>query len=254
MISVVILGSGNMAWHLYHAFNACNDVNIIQHYHYKTQDEAFKESGISFTSNLQKLKPADFYILAIKDDSIANVSTQLPVLNGIVLHTSGAVSIEALDNKNRTGVFYPLQTLTKGRLVDFSKIPVCLEAENAEDLPLIKMLATKISKHTHIINSAQRRSLHLAAVFTNNFVNHMYQLAHKICEEKGLQTELLEALILETAQKAIDVLPENAQTGPAKRGDFETLKKHMEQLSGTHKTIYKTLSESILNTYGREKL
>ncbi len=82
----------------------------------------------------------------------------------------------------------------------------------------------------------------------------MYQLAHKICEEKGLQTELLEALILETAQKAIDVLPENAQTGPAKRGDFETLKKHMEQLSGTHKTIYKTLSESILNTYGREKL
>lgn len=254
MISVVILGSGNMAWHLYHAFKTCTDVRIIQHYHYKKQDNLFKESGIPFTSDLQQLKPADFYILAINDDSIAEISAQLPVLQGIVLHTSGAVSIEALDKKNRTGVFYPLQTLTKSRPVDFSTIPVCIEAEKAKDLELIKVLATKISKHIYTINSDQRRSLHLAAVFTNNFVNHLYQLAYEICEEEGLQTQLLTALILETSQKAIDVLPENAQTGPAKRGDFETMKKHLEKLSGNHKTIYKTISESILSTYGREKL
>jgi predicted short-subunit dehydrogenase-like oxidoreductase (DUF2520 family) len=254
MITVIVFGNGNMAWHLCNAFNYCKNVSVVQQYHHKKQDNKFKDFQIPFTNKLQHLKKADFYILAVSDDSIANLSAGLPVFEGIVLHTSGAVSIDALHKKNRNGVFYPLQTLSKGRKIDYTEIPICLEAQNEEDLTLIKELAGTITNNPYQINSEQRRTLHLAAVFANNFVNHLYEIAYTVCEKEGIDSSLLEALILETAKKAIDIMPANAQTGPAKRRDQETMKKHLKKLEGKQELIYKTISASILDTYGRKKL
>ena len=243
-----------MAWHLCNAFYACNDVNVIQHYHRGERNPEFKVFDYESTQNLNLLKKADFYILAVSDSAIAALSDELPVLNGIVLHTSGSVSIDALHTKNRNGVFYPLQTLSAGAGVDFSEIPVCIEANSPEDLFFINELALKITNFTRQINSAQRKTLHLAAVFANNFVNHLYNIAFDICEEEKLEADLLNALIKETAKKITIISPFKAQTGPAKRGDKETIEKHLEMLSGNQEMIYKVLSESILEKYGRKKL
>lgn len=254
MIKVVVLGSGNMAWHLCKVFTASKGIEVVQHYHYNSQGSIFKNFGISFTNNLKNLKKADFYILAVADDAIAKLSINLPVLNGIVLHTSGTVAIKDLETKNQTGVFYPLQTLSKNQPVDFTKIPICIEAINSSDLEKIKLLASQISTTVVEMSSDKRAALHLAAVFANNFVNHLYKQATDICRAHNIEMHLLDELITETALKAIKNTPEESQTGPAKRGDKKTISKHLNMLSEDTKKIYKTLSDSLLENYGREKL
>ncbi|XLS30519.1 Rossmann-like and DUF2520 domain-containing protein [Flavobacteriaceae bacterium M23B6Z8] len=254
MNKVVLLGSGNMAWHLCKAFTEIENVTIIQHYHHRSQEENFQQFGVDFTNDLKKLKKADFYILAVADDAIAPLSAELPVLEGIVLHTSGTVGMNDLDAKHRKGVFYPLQTLTKGVAVDFLKIPICCEAANSSDLKLIMELANSISTVVVEMSSEKRLALHLAAVFANNFVNHLYNCAYDICKSHQVETHLLEALIKETAKKVVESSPEASQTGPAKRGDKKTINTHLNMLEEDYKTIYKTISESLLDHYGREKL
>ncbi|WP_340199039.1 Rossmann-like and DUF2520 domain-containing protein [Ascidiimonas sp. W6] len=254
MIKVVVFGNGNMAWHLCNVFKNNQTVEVIQHYHYQKRNSSFEGFKIPFINDLHKLQKADFYLLAISDDVVKKFSSQLPLLEGIVMHTSGALSIDQLHPKNRNGVFYPLQTLSKGKEVDFSQIPICIEASNERDLQAIKELASAISQTYEEITSEKRSALHLAAVYVNNFVNHLYQEAYQICEEHQVNTSLLDSLIIETAQKVIQTSPEEAQTGPAKRGDYQTIKKHLSMLSQSQKKIYKTLSESLLKKYGREEL
>lgn len=246
MISVVIIGSGNVAQHLIAAFKMTKKIDLIQVFaRNKNSVNHLLDSG-KIINDWDDLTEADLYLIAVSDDAVTTVSSKLPFKNRLVVHTSGSVSLDALDNKNRKGVFYPLQTFSKNKSIDFSAIPICLESENATDYQLLEKVAKSISRAIFTLNSEQRKAAHVAAVFVNNFTNHLYQIGNEICQEHNLSFEILKPLILETSNKIKDISPKEAQTGPAKRNDSSTIEAHESFLTNeTHKNIYKILTKSI---------
>lgn len=250
MISVVILGAGNVAHHLYKAFRSSENVNVNQWYNRNSERISEYKNEVAITDQLSELNDADVYIIAISDDGIAKLSAQLPFENRLVVHTSGSVSAYDLDKKNRRGVFYPLQTFSKNAELDVSEIPICLECLIKTDYKVLKELATSISNITKRVNSDQRAALHLAAVFVNNFTNQLYRVAHEITESQAAEFDLLKPLILETAKKVQEHSPYASQTGPAKRNDKRTIKTHLKLLENEqHKDIYELLTQSIQETH-----
>lgn len=248
MIKVVILGSGNVAQHLIKVFLQTEEVSLVQVFARQPNQLTHLLPTAKIVSDYQKIIEADVYIISVSDNAIAEVSFQLPFENRLVVHTSGSSDLSVLNKKNRKGVFYPLQTFTKGKKVDFTPIPICLEAENEQDYQLLEQLGNSISKKVFNINSEQRKSLHVAAVFVCNFVNHLYQIGNEICEANQIPFEVLHPLIQETAQKILELTPKEAQTGPALRNDTQTIEKHLDFLSNeNYKTIYQLLTQSIQN-------
>ncbi|MDO5981891.1 Rossmann-like and DUF2520 domain-containing protein [Flavivirga spongiicola] len=255
MISVVILGSGNVATHLFKAFNQAEDIVINQWYSRRITAIASYKNDVEIIDDLSLIKDADVYILAVSDDAISELSSQLPFENKLVLHTSGSVSVYDIDKKHKRGVFYPLQTFSKEAEIDFSTVPICIETIDKKSYPIIKNLALTIGSPTKRVNSDQRKVLHLAAVFVNNFTNQLYRIGHEITESQGAEFDLLKPLILETAKKVQDLSPFKAQTGPAKRHDKKTIRKHLKLLEDQHhEDIYQLLTTSIQHTHGRKKL
>ena len=253
MIKVVILGAGNVATHLFKAFYASEDVTIVQWYNRHLKAIDLHKNKIAVTDNLLELKEADVYLMAVSDDAIESLSEQLPFSNRLVVHTSGSTSLYAIEQKHNRGVFYPLQTFSKNTEVDFSAIPICVEALKKDDLKTLKKLAKAIGSETHKVNTNQRQALHLAAVFVNNFSNQLYRIAHELTESQGVEFNILKPLIKETAAKIETISPYMAQTGPAKRNDKKTIKRHLKQLEKEeHKAIYTLLTESIKNTHGNK--
>lgn len=248
MIRITIIGSGNVAQHLIKAFSKSEAIEIVQVFSRKKEALASLVSFEKITDSFDSLLEADLYIIAVSDNAISEVSKQLPFQNRLVVHTSGAAPIETLDIKNRRGVFYPLQTFSKNASVDFSLIPICLEAENTFDFRVLEKAAKSISQSVYPINSDQRKALHVAAVFVNNFTNHLYQIGQEICKEHQVPFDVLKPLIQETAQKINTLDPIDAQTGPAKRKDSSTIEAHLEYLNHENqKNIYKILTQSIQN-------
>lgn len=246
MIRITIIGSGNVAQHLIKAFTKSELVEIVQVYSRKKETLSSLIEFDKITSNFEELLESDLYIIAVSDKAIADVSKQLPFQNRIVVHTSGAASLDVLDAKNRKGVFYPLQTFSKNKEIDFSIIPLCLEAENTFDFRVLETVAKSISNAVFAINSDQRKALHVAAVFVNNFTNHLYQIGQEICTEHKVPFEILKPLIQETAEKINTLNPVDAQTGPAKRNDSVTIESHLAYLNNKNqKNIYKLLTQSI---------
>ncbi|WP_310377625.1 DUF2520 domain-containing protein [Flavobacterium sp.] len=246
MIKVIVIGSGNVAQHLILAFAKSTTATLIQIYSRQKETLTHLLDSSKITTSFNELLEADLYIIAVSDDAIDSVSAQLPFINRLVVHTSGSVALNALDNKNRKGVLYPLQTFSKGKPMDFSTVPICIESENSNDFQLLDKAAKSISDAVFAVNTDQRKALHVAAVFVNNFVNNLYQIGKEICEEHQVPFDILKPLILETANKIMTLSPEDAQTGPAKRNDLETIASHLSLLSNKNQaTIYKILTQSI---------
>lgn len=251
--SVSFVGSGNVATHLAIALNKIG-VEVVEVFSHHTENsKSFaKKLDCSITESLQNMKlTADIIILAVPDAKIQEVSSQLPDSDSIIVHTSGITEMSAIDGRKRYGVFYPLQTFSKERKVDMSEVPFCVEANNADDLLILKDLASRLSKNVNEVNSKQRKLLHLTAVMVSNFSNHMYNLAHEILAENNIDFDFLLPLIQETAQKVKDINPGQAQTGPARRNDISTIEEHMEMLNAfpENREIYKLLSEQIIKKY-----
>ena len=245
MIKVILLGSGNVATHLFQAFSKANGVEVVQVFS-RTISKDFPET--LQTSDFSKITKADVYIICVSDSAISSVSSQLLFENRLVVHTSGSTDINVLDSKNRKGVFYPLQTFTKNKSVDFSQIPICLETEVSSDFEIIEKLAKSVSNSVYLINGNQRKALHVSAVFVCNFTNHLYTIGNTICEENNIPFEILQPLIEETAEKLKSLSPSEAQTGPALRNDQKTIEKHIDFLTNENqKEIYKILTKSIQN-------
>lgn len=246
MIRVSIIGSGNVAQHLIAAFKKATGISILQVLARRREAVKHLVGSDQIVSDYNQLLEADLYIIAVSDDAIAEVSGQLPFRNKLVAHTSGSVSITALADNNRKASFYPLQTFSKNKEVDFKTIPICIESENAEDYKHIEKVAKSISDSVYTINSTQRRALHVAAVFVNNFTNHLYQIGDAICHEHQLPFEILKPLIQETTAKIMVLSPAEAQTGPAKRNDNQTIESHLKLLTDENqKAIYRLLTQSI---------
>jgi predicted short-subunit dehydrogenase-like oxidoreductase (DUF2520 family) len=229
MISVLIIGNGNVASHLVKAFLKVDTFHVTQ----------------LNSRQLDNIPKATITILAVSDDAIAVVSAK--VKNPLVVHTSGSFPLEGLKNTTRKGVFYMLQTFSKEKEIDFAAVPFCLEAENKEDYLLLETVAKGIGVKIYTINSEQRKALHVAAVFVNNFTNHLYKIGNDICEEHQVPFEILHPLIQETSEKIKTLSPKKAQTGPAIRHDDKTIENHLELLEKKQQTIYKLITQSIKN-------
>lgn len=252
MTKVTIIGSGNVAQHLIQAFQKTTFLNsqieLIQVLARNKKNLSHLVESTKIISEYNQLIVADIYIIAVKDDTITDVSSALPFDNRLVVHTSGTVGLNSIHAKNRRGVFYPLQSFSKDRPIHFKSIPICLEAENEKDWAVLNQIASSISESVYEINSEQRKALHVAAVFVNNFVNHLYQMGNEICESNGIPFDILKPLILETANKIESLSPEEAQTGPASRNDHSTIKAHEQFLSNKNQiAIYQLLTQSIQN-------
>ncbi len=228
MIKVVIIGQGNVATHLFNALSKAVNISVEQ----------------INSRTLTTIQGSEITIIAVSDDAIQQVSKAIINREGLIVHTSGAVGINALENR-RKGVFYPLQSFTKNAKIDFNKVPFCLETENDKDYTLLENLAKTLGSNIYQINSEQRKKLHVAAVFVNNFTNHMYTIANDICTKNKIPFEILYPLIEETAKKVQSITPRDAQTGPAKRNDTQTIKNHLEDLNLQQQKIYQLLTKYI---------
>lgn len=252
MITVSIIGAGNVATHLFKAFSKTKTVSVKQWYSRDLNKISSFKNKVEIVADLNGLAEADIYIIAVSDDAISSVSEALPFKDRLVVHTSGSVGIYDLDKKNRRAVFYPLQTFSKEAKVDFKQVPICIETIGKKDYPQLKSLAEALGSPHYRVNSDQRKALHLAAVFVNNFTNQLYRVAHEITESEGVEFDILKPLILETAQKVQTMSPYMAQTGPAKRNDKKTIQRHLKQLKNEqHKAIYNLLTNTIKKTHGR---
>ena len=250
MISVVIIGAGKVGTHLFKAFFKAEGVLVKQWYNRSIDTIYGYKELVAVTNDLEMLTEADVYIIAVNDDNIGELSHRLPFTNRLVAHTSGSVSVHHIDQKNYRGVFYPLQSFSKDTNIDFSKVPLCIEAINKSHFETLKNLAHSLGSPYYKISTEQRQTLHLSAVFVNNFVNQLYRIAHEISDAKQINFDILKPLILETAHKVQHLSPYMAQTGPAVRNDKKTIKRHIKLLENkTHKAVYELLTTSIKNTH-----
>ncbi|MFZ4402396.1 MAG: Rossmann-like and DUF2520 domain-containing protein [Bacteroidales bacterium] len=258
MKKVVIIGSGSLATHLALTLHA-NGVLISQIYSRTSTNAEILADKVdcSYTSNISNLfSGADIYIYAINDNSLLKLLKKFELPNAIHIHTSGSLSISIFDGFAKMyGVLYPLQTFTKKRPVDFTNIPILIEACNTEIEKEIFDFAKLMSPKVYSITSEQRSKIHLAAVFACNFTNYMYDIAFDIVSKAGIGFEILQPLILETADKIKTLTPKEAQTGPAVRYDQNIIKKHLSLLnrSNDKKEIYNLLTKSINNRHTIKK-
>ena len=253
MTKIVLIGGGNLAWHLAQTFLTTESISLVQMYNVDLEALREFELFTSITDDIKKLEKADLYIICISDHAIEEISAAIVPNNALVVHTSGATPMDVLNAHQRIGVFYPLQSFNRERKVNFLKIPICIEANSNKDLKLLEKLGKSLSKKVINYNSEQRKKIHLAAVFVNNFVNHLYHLGFKYLENEGIEPGILYPLIKETATRIKKNKPYSCQTGPAVRNDLTTFDTHLSMMDDdTMKQIYMLLSQSITNTYKDE--
>lgn len=249
---IVILGAGNVATHLSIALkDAGYSIKCIYSKTIYAARELASKVDAHYTNELSHIPvEADLYIIAVKDEVIMEIVNQLHLKYGIIVHTAGSISMDVFKSRfENYGVFYPLQTFSKSRKMDFSDIPICIESNTPTLQEKLIGLAKCLSKSVHVLDSEQRKKMHLAAVFACNFSNHMFSIAAEILKQSDISFDLLKPLINETTQKAMDNEPEKAQTGPAVRNDQDVIQKHLEMLKDNpyFEKIYRFVSESIYN-------
>lgn len=250
-MKIVFLGSGNVATHMAKALkNAGNDIiQIYSRTYNHAQHLAIKVSAEPISSLNNINRKADLYIFSLNDDVLSSFIYEMPDTSGIWVHTAGSIPMSMFRerlNRNGYGVIYPLQTFSKERELDFSKISVFIEGDNIETKNSLLSLARQISDDVKFLDSKSRKYLHLSAVFANNFANHMFTLANEVLSESGIAFDALRPLIAETAAKVLKMEPIKAQTGPAIRLDEKVINKHLELIGDDKiKEIYTILSKSI---------
>ena len=251
MIKIILLGAGNVGHHLSKAFNKSTEIHLIQWYSRDNSKVSYNEINTEIIDDLSKIKSADIYIISISDSYVGEISKKLNVSGKLIVHTSGSLDFSIMDNKNRRGVFYPLQTLSKNKEIELAKVPICIESENNKDLVLLETISKYIGCKTYKIDYNQRKILHLAAIFSNNFVNHMFTIAKEILDDKNLDFNILKPLINETVDKIHKLDPENVQTGPAIRNNSEIILNHIKTLKkDDHKKLYELMTKLIKDKYG----
>jgi predicted short-subunit dehydrogenase-like oxidoreductase (DUF2520 family) len=248
---ITIIGSGNVATHLAAAFKNAGH-RIVQVYSRDMHNAALLAYHVKAEAinNINQINPdTDLFLVAVKDDAIASIAKGLAKFEKLIVHTSGGTDLGALSSINpKAGVFYPLQTFSKSKEIDFFTVPLCIEGANEEITIQLEQLAQTISNHVYRVDSAQRKILHLAAVFACNFPNYLYGVAQQLLAKRKMNFEMLRPLILETAQKVQDKVPAEVQTGPAIRNDESTMAVHLQMLDDEPalKTIYMLLSQGII--------
>ena len=242
-MKITLIGGGKLGKHLYKVLISVGQVQLLK-WVLRSREESLTPEGINIVNKIDQDEKCDIYLIAVSDNSIKEVVKLLPK-DSFVVHTSGSISLKEI-KRDRAGVFYPIQTFTKGSDVNFSEIFVGLESKNSKDLMILKNLAKHIGSKSFVLNSSKREQLHLAAVLVNNFTNHLFAEANLICKKNNLPFDILLPLIKETVQKVEKLSPNEAQTGPASRNDSETISKQIKLIPNNRlKKIYKALTSAI---------
>lgn len=248
---IVVIGAGNVGTHLAVALQK-SGAEVVQVYSRSAESarELGQRLGVPFTHSFGEIhRAADLYVLAVSDSAMLKVLDSGMFNGHFVVHTAGSVDMEVLKNYTRNyGVLYPLQTFSKQRELDFSTIPLLIEANSHENEQRLVRLAKQLTTNVSIVDSEQRLQLHIAAVFACNFVNYMYAVAETLMQRHQLPFRYLQPLILETARKAAESeSPTQVQTGPARRHDQNVLEKHRKALefSPDLQKLYNFVSEKI---------
>lgn len=249
--NIVILGAGNVGTHLSKSLFA-KGFNIVQLYN-RTEEKGMKLARLletSYSGSIDEINPAaDLYMMALSDSSIPEIASRLKVREGLVVHTSGSVGMDVLNNTSRhIGVFYPLQTFREMKRVSFSNIPICIEGNLPGVEKKLDWFARQLSSNVHVINSEQRKMLHLTAVFAGNFTNYLYTIAQDLLLQYEIPFELLKPLIKQTAANVRHSDLFSLQTGPAVREDTAIIEEHLKLLENqvAYKKIYDLISKQII--------
>ncbi len=249
--SIVFIGAGNVATHLANELSKHLSIKGILSKNDVSAKLLAEKLHTNFISNINEIPSCDLVLICTNDGSIAFIEDELPPhLN--VAYTSGSIELNFNTKRKNYGVFYPLQTFSKDRKIDLSIVPFLIEATNVSFQESLFDLAQLISNSVSFVSSSERKHFHISAVFINNFTNHLAEIAQDYTLQNNLKWEFLLPLIKETSSKIIEIGPENAQTGPAKRNDQLIINEHLSMLEGFPKDIYKLLSESITNTYSKQ--
>ena len=246
---IVFIGAGNVATHFSQAIKH-GGYQMWQVYS-RSLDSARSLANVlkcKYTTDLKAVKTdADIYFFSISDDALPAIIAKMPPNNGLWVHTAGSIPMDVFRNyTKRYGVMYPLQTLSKQRETDLSDVPLLIEANSINDNELLFDVGNYISDNIIDMSSDKRKYVHLAAVFTSNFSNHLYALAAHFLEKQGIDWHILHSLLYETVAKTYDIPPLKAQTGPAVRGDHAIMAQHLSMLEDeTMRKIYTLISESI---------
>ncbi len=250
MKSIILVGSGNVATHLGIALQKGN-YPIAQVYSRSIENAKTlaKKLNTDFTNDLTQLKTADLIIVSVNDDAISKVLSQLK--NTAIVHTSGSVGLDVFnDNFSNCGVFYPLQTFNKELNLNISEIPFCVEGSSQAFEKQLTTIAKTLSNNVVIMDSLQRKQLHIAAVFACNFSNQMFSIADALLAEKNIDFEILLPLIKQTISKLETNKPKAVQTGPAKRNDSNIIQEHIDQIQNKEiKELYQKISTNIIKTH-----
>ena len=236
MTKLVIIGAGNVAYHLAKGLMKTS-IEVVQVYNRSRRGLSgiSKETAIPTTTSLNQIAAAEFYLIAVKDDAIEEIGEELQryiAPKAIVAHTSGNCSIDILSKLfEHYGAFYPLQTFNKSNEIHWHEIPIFITGSNRSTSNQLSKVALCLSKKVFKISDKQRSRLHIPAVMVNNFVNHIYSLAYDYCKQHKLSFKHLRPLMEQTLDSAMQNRhPARNQTGPAVRGDQETIKTHREEL------------------------
>jgi predicted short-subunit dehydrogenase-like oxidoreductase (DUF2520 family) len=252
-MNVVLIGSGNVATVLGKHIKKSGHsiVEVISRNEQRAKELANVLESDFHTNFSQINATADIYIISVSDSAIIDIANNLKVENKIVVHTSGAISKNILQNSSENfGVLYPLQSLRKENN-NTSVIPILIDANNKETLDTIRSFTETISSKVSVADDEQRLKLHVAAVVVSNFSNYIFTLTKAYCEKEHIPFDMLLPLIQETALRLNEFSPVDVQTGPAIRGDRLTMQKHLELLQeySELKKIYEIISEGIINYY-----
>ena len=257
---VSFIGSGNLAWHLAPALDN-GDFPVQEVYsknpmHAAALVERLYQADVKATLDFST-SASNIFIIATSDEAIEGIVQEIILPDdAILIHTSGSQPLTILGYAAtpNLGVFYPLQTFSKDQKIEFTDIPIFIESANALTKKVLHAMGDALSKSVFPITSFERKALHVSAVFAANFTNHMLLIAQDIMKENSLSFDWLKPLIVEMINKSMTIGPENAQTGPARRGDLEILDKHVEFLQDNEPAaeLYKLISQHIIDLYVEE--
>ena len=255
---ITLIGAGRVGGALARRFRT-RDLRVGQVYsRTPARAEAVaREVDAQPISQLDELHPdADLYLLAVPDDAIETVAhrlaSQLP-RDVRIAHCSGATPLAVLTaHFPRAGIFYPLQSFVGHRAPDWNTLPLCVHATSEPGLEALAQLARRIAEQVHRVNDTQRAALHVAAVFVNNFTNHLYGVGEQLTRAADLPFALLLPLIRETTARLGTTPARQLQTGPAARGDTRTMQRHLALLAGqpAYQALYRVLSDAIAGPPG----
>ena len=249
MERVVIIGSGNVATSLAHAMAARCEVAQIYSRTMAHAQALADAVDCSATNDLGDLvRDADVYIVAVRDDAIADILAAMPDNGALWVHTSGSKPISLFEGyRSRYGVLWPMQSFSREVIAPLDKVHFFAEGSDEATLNDLMSLAQLFSRHVVAADSQQRRWLHVASVFSCNFANHLWTLADELLTAQGLPFDALKPLIRTTVDKLDRLTPAESQTGPAVRHDTQVIDSHLSLLDGDKREIYRLLTDSIMD-------